>query len=753
MYGPGSIMPIIFSALCMFVLSACIGGSDIGFIDGVLDGDHPASDGDIDGDDSEAEVETEAEAEVEIEVEVEVEAEEEEPTYILPNEPDKRVVYELHGPTTMNRPEPYNKLPYPYNFFTTKDEKTKTGLRVNLQLKSNPNIDVVNTNMIDSGLYLLKAIRYQDAINTLDGFSTFGAIFFEIFPDLDEAMLPADPEESVLDESLVQLVNLTAGDAEYGERVPIWVEKKEAVKFKSGIVYDPDDPSTYDHRFWYVKIRSVRPLEQRIRYALIVKRGLKTPAGDLLEPSIHFSIVSGMIPNDATLRSFDHLQAERERLAPVISAISEDSIGVSADDLLLVTDFTTQTVRDDLLDIQEQYLAGELADPDTDFDVDDNGEPDLYDMTTYPFYNADTNPDGFPRFSVNMEHVGAILHGTFTATDFRLPYVTDDENRRRSFAYDTDNQLIAQGEQEVPFLLFMPKEAAGQPYPIMLFQHGINSWKESGVGLVHEFCSRGWAVAMMDFPYHGERQTGFAALEFVDIAFPLKARAAFMQSVADHIQFIKIFKDWASEVGDIYPAGGDGKTDIRGEKILFLGQSLGGIVAGATGAVSKQLEATVINVGGGGLIDFVEQFMSDYGLLTIYPIFQLEQFSIIAQNILDAGDGINFADMIVNPPEGYPAKSVMVQESIDDETVPNGFTDNYGRAMRAPHLNPVQREVYGLDVVDGPVQRFGFSQFHPAHHNSLFGGDAKTEMRSQIEHFAETYLETGIGEVVTPQAE
>lgn len=668
-----------------------------------------------------------------------------------PEQAVARVVYDLFGPTSRQNPEPYNRLPFPYNFFTRSDASTRTGLRVDLKEPPAREIKIVNSNLIDYGANLMRVDRYLDAINTMDGFSAFGYFFAEVTPDVDEAGLPATPEDSVKDESLVWLVDITVDTPQFGSRIPVWVTRKEALDYDKGIQYDPENPDSYTYLFTYLAVRPSLPLDEQHTYALVIRRGLTTPTGLPLSPSTNFLAVSGQIaiPADlpAALGNAALLEAERARFAPVLDLLAQEAIGLAAGDLLLAVDMTVQSITHTMREIERRYEANEQA-PEPDFDTDDDGEPNMFTETE----RHPTGREGFPSFSMDFTHIGGYVRGVFKVIDWRLPYGVDwNPHRRRAIEYDAQGNPVNQAVIEVPFWLFFPRDMAKQPYPVVVAQHGINSRKEAVIKLASEYAEQGWAFVTMDFPYHGEREVGFAPLEFIDIAYPLKARSSFMQAAADHIQLIRMLSSWS---GDIYPAGGDGNVDLDATRVSYVGNSLGGIVGGITLPVSRHLPGAVVNVGGGGLIDYVYDFLDQYGLVVLYPDHYFRQFSTIVQTILDAGDCVNYGKMLHNPPEGWAEKSALIQESIDDETVPNVVSENLARAFALPHLEPVVRPVYGLVPTEGPVPRFGFLQFDPATHDSIWYNPATDpttwKMREQIRHFLRTQFETGTAEIISP---
>lgn len=697
-------------------------GSD-GDSDNLTDGDN---DGQTDGD-SEIEADGDTEAEIDFE---------------YPDEPENRVVYDMYGPSNVNDKDHYNRLPYPYNYFTVEDESTRTGIKLKLSKangSSYSNYIPYNTNMIDRGIFLLSNNEdaMLDALNTLDGFSTFGAIYVEIEPDVDESMLPQTPEDSVKDDSLVYVLNIDKNSDDFGKKVPVWVKKEEAIKFI--------DQTNYEHVYWYLEIRPYTAFDEITTYALVIENGLKTPDGDLLESSIDFRVVSALYPNLEKLENFKHLKPEVARLKPVMETLTSEEIGLAKEDLLLAVDFKTQSVTSDLTYIEQKYRNGEYISPDPVFTEIDIDTPQ--------------------KISSGSANIGAVIQGTFKAADFRLPRdYEENEHRMRSFAYDENNNPVVQDSIDIPFTLILPDDAEKQPFPVVIAQHGIFSSRGAVTFLASTFAEKGYATIVMDFVYHGDREEkgqGMPPLEFIDVSYPLKTRASFVQSSADQFQLIHMLKTWDeyTNTKDVFPKDGDGKVDLDMEHLAYFGHSLGSIVGSTTIPVSHDLNAGVINVGGGGLTDYLQGFLAYWGLATVYPPYYFNQFATAIQTILDGGDSVNFTKLL--KVDGV-SKKILIQESIDDDTVPNAVTANYAKAVGAPHLNPVFKSVYGLEVVDGPVNSYGYQQFDPACHNSLNdsdcgvqGGEAtygltKQSMQDQLVHFIETYIETGTAEIKVP---
>jgi hypothetical protein len=136
----------------------------------------------------------------------------------------------------------------------------------------------------------------------------------------------------------------------------------------------------------------------------------------------------------------------------------------------------------------------------------------------------------------------------------------------------------------------------------------------------------------------------------------------------------------------------------------------------------------------------------------------------LLQAIIERCDPINLGRRVAAEPltaiAGGASKHVLFQEVIDDGFVPNPSNEDLGRALGLAHVRPVVREVFGLAPVDEPVSlnhpqgvTTAFFQFdwladgEPASHTDIY---ADTVAQTQWIHFFETYLATGVPEVIDP---
>jgi pimeloyl-ACP methyl ester carboxylesterase len=244
-------------------------------------------------------------------------------------------------------------------------------------------------------------------------------------------------------------------------------------------------------------------------------------------------------------------------------------------------------------------------------------------------------------------------------------------------------------------------------YPVVMFQHGLGSVKEAGFYMANTLASNnrfgdpaGWAMVMMDLPFHGERAsdlinnttgqpcgnvdpneincsdpdgpgpqpvacagvmgapicdgrqdpsgTGFLGVNL------FATRDNFRQSTVDQLTMLRALRQ-ASEAG--------GALDhLDTSRVAYIGQSLGSITGANLAAYStpEELTGMALNVGGGGLVNnillqTVPQIaaplyfaLSQIGVCTLNvagnpasgcqdtPGFR--RFRIVAQWILDPGD-------------------------------------------------------------------------------------------------------------------
>lgn len=312
-------------------------------------------------------------------------------------------------------------------------------------------------------------------------------------------------------------------------------------------------------------------------------------------------------------------------------------------------------------------------------------------------------------------------------------------------AWDNPYTPNPQGELVLETIIVVP---AGTPpangWPTVLFSHGLTSSKESVFAIAGRLAASGFATVAIDTAAHGSRavrisraeaqgcigrcftQAGTATATTCDTVAQCGAmetcgsatampgfvppspttasqcyapflspdlgatRDAIRQTVLDQLRVINAIKACTS-------ASACAGAVLDGTKIYYTGFSLGGFIGPVTAAMSPDVKATVINAGGVGWADFLENTetlaircllvdgLIDAGILVgtkwdggttglcttdawkMQPGFQT--FAATGRWVLDPADGANFAFKLA-------PKHLLIQEIVGDTVIPNLTTNN-----------------------------------------------------------------------------
>jgi hypothetical protein len=178
------------------------------------------------------------------------------------------------------------------------------------------------------------------------------------------------------------------------------------------------------------------------------------------------------------------------------------------------------------------------------------------------------------------------------------------------------------------------------------------------------------------------------------------ARDNFRQSTLDATALLKAIK---ACTGDAC-----GAVKINPTKIGYVGQSLGAIIGTSFVAMNPSVRAAVLNVGGAGMVDLVENTDDTFIRCSVVDALIHQQiidgevsnlandtgtclghewkkqesyksFAAIARWLLDPGDAINYTARLAG-------RSVLIQKVAGDKVVPNLVTDQQARLLRLPEM-------------------------------------------------------------------
>ncbi len=270
--------------------------------------------------------------------------------------------------------------------------------------------------------------------------------------------------------------------------------------------------------------------------------------------------------------------------------------------------------------------------------------------------------------------------------------------------------------QVLAFKPRLPEPGGANPtgYPTAIFQHGLGQSKSNIFAIAGGLASQGFASVAIDAVAHDSRavrisNTGACADVSGAPPSPIGGSACYapflspnLGATRDNIRQTSLDQQALvrAVVGCSTAACGVLRTDAT--RIVYIGQSLGGIIGSVTASVRDEIKASVLNVPGGGWVDILENTDSlaircslvdgligagiltgapysnngtpdpadDTGLCTTQdwktqPGYRL--FSALGRWILDSADPANFARKLA-------AKRILIQQVNGDTVVPNVAT-------------------------------------------------------------------------------
>ncbi len=214
---------------------------------------------------------------------------------------------------------------------------------------------------------------------------------------------------------------------------------------------------------------------------------------------------------------------------------------------------------------------------------------------------------------------------------------------------------------------------------------------------------------------------------FLNLGNLFATRDNFRQHTIDLGQVVRVV---GSNEIDAQLAGASGNAALKldGTKLVYVGQSLGGILGTLSTSVSPSVGNVVLNVPGGNLTDilltspapsFVQArtaFLAGLSAQGINPgTAAFDQFIGLAKMILDPADPVNYSYHVLNGT--VPAdRKALVQYIVNDEITPNATTQSLINAannrdpskkdLATSAANPAgltERHGYLLNFRDRPV--------------------------------------------------
>lgn len=331
-----------------------------------------------------------------------------------------------------------------------------------------------------------------------------------------------------------------------------------------------------------------------------------------------------------------------------------------------------------------------------------------------------------------------------------------------------------QGSWTLPVRAWLP--AGPGPHPVVIYGHGMNGNRDEARHLAARVADLGLAVVAVDAMHHGDHpsrvpgeEPGFAFLGIDMDGLKIdgvRMRTSFDQSGLDKLQLLEVLKADAD-------LDGDGVDDLQLDQMAYVGVSLGGLLGPSLLALSGDIDAAALPVGGAYLM----KFATDVELVDSFkPLFAslvggedaLEALLVVAQSAVDGSDPATFAAHVLQQRfDEQPAPHLLLPVATDDEIVPPSTGRALARALGLPHIPPVAVPVAGLDLgAPAPVagnaragRTAGFFQIDRITNDGVVevARHANTPLSEECVHqwhaFLQTWLDDGVPTIVDPFVE
>jgi dienelactone hydrolase len=330
---------------------------------------------------------------------------------------------------------------------------------------------------------------------------------------------------------------------------------------------------------------------------------------------------------------------------------------------------------------------------------------------------------------------------------------------------------------DIPLLMTIPRGGSPGPngWPVVIFQHGTPRTRGDALLVADSFAAAGFATIAIDLPLHGITPSDlFKALRipgiertfdldlvnnktlaagpdgvidetgthFINLANVLVTRDNIRQATSDQITLVKTIPTIDYDH--------NGTPDLDGNRIYFVGYSLGAIASVALLGVNSDIKAASLPMGAGRL-PYILQQSSFYGprinaslaaanaaLVPGSPLYNT--FFRDAQTAVDSADGVNYAVAATTLPTGSPRKIHMM-------FIVGGAPNSTGGTWAADGTVPAPRsqalaDLMGLTVFtsSGPVTGVGAqvrlnSGVHGSYLDPTPSAAVTLEMQQQIATF------------------
>ena len=541
-------------------------------------------------------------------------------------------------------------LPFPNNVFTVADETTDSGRRVMLSEMLMPaSRDGVRSE--------------PEVFSRADGFSGSTALLAH-FPGATVTGFagPWTIERSLEPDSPTVVIH-----AETGERVPHFSEI---------------DVSSLGLDTRALMVRPVVPLERGARYIVAI-RNVVDEAGMPLPPSPAFQALRDVSPSDEP-----SVEQRRPLYADIFARL--DEAGVERADLQLAWDFTTAS--------QESVTGWMVSMRDDAFEVVGSDGP----AYTIESVDEDFEPEILRR-----------IQGTMN-----VPLYLDVPDAGGQMNVGDDGMPEQNGFAEYPFTVLVPRSAETAPAGIIHIGHGLLGTQSQVEAEYYRAFANDYNYILIATDWSGMANDDVSNI----ILMIARAELHRFHTVTDRLHQGVLnaalsIRMLAGGLADdpLLQAGSMSMVDPS--RIHYIGSSQGGILGAVLMAVSPDIQRGILDVPGQPYnlllhrsVDFVPYLGAIKG--TYENPLDIQLLLGIIQGLWDSAEPAGYSHHIRdNPLPGSSSKDVLVQVAIGDHQVTSLGAHVMTRAIGAPNVGPVVREVWGIPTQPSPVEGAGLIEY------------------------------------------
>jgi pimeloyl-ACP methyl ester carboxylesterase len=474
------------------------------------------------------------------------------------------------------------------------------------------------------------------------------------------------------------------------------------------------------------------------RYAAVITTDVRGPDGASVFPSYQLDLVAHDPP--ARWRTTGEALKELQALPPLENRIA----GIAV--------FTTQFASDALVRARNVIANTSAVKP----PVLTFGDPSLiFDSpselaallgqatreTTGPRNGLEhwgtDDPNGIAK-----DHIAVVATGTVNIAKFMRDDTGTDGPEDETFELGRDGDPIVQSEIDIPITIVLPKgPVPAKGFPVVVFGHGLGGSRHDVLNIAEPITAQGYALVAIDMWGHGSRydatdagnnlggKSGFtgnrtlvdgfgddtglgAYLDFFEGFMNISAiRDAMRQSALDFARVAMLIRAKPSLAALAGPFSSTPKLDP--DKVAYLGESFGTVIGTDLAAIEPSIGLYVLDVAGGGLLDFILPYSPNIGDLAVPFAEQLYRttgtldrfhpLNGLLQTIFDGADSLTFSrhvlkDRFMIENQYLGRRHVVCIEVMNDEIMPNQATDALARGFGLHVLKP------NLDAPDGLFQ-------------------------------------------------